>query len=100
MSRLERIAAAFNAAQQQDRAALMPYFTLGSPDGEASTQVIQAIAAASADLIELGIPFSDPLADGPSIQHSTQVALEHGANVQVCLDLTRQLRGRGGTVPF
>ena len=100
MSGLERIAAAFSAVQQQNRAALMPYFTLGFPDGDASTQVIQTIAAAGADLIELGIPFSDPLADGPSIQHSTQVALDHGMTTANCLRMVRELRHREVTQPF
>jgi tryptophan synthase alpha chain len=100
MRGLERIAAAFYAAQVQNRAALMPYFTLGFPDSETSAEVIQAIAAAGADLIELGIPFSDPLADGPSIQHSTQVALEHGMATAKCLKMVRELRQRGVTQPF
>ena len=51
----------------------MPYFTLGYPDIPTSEAVVRAMAAAGADLIELGVPFSDPLADGPTIQHSTQV---------------------------
>ena len=73
---LDRIATAFAIARAEGRAALMPYFTLGYPDADTSEAVIRAIAAAGADLIELGVPFSDPLADGPTIQRSTQVALE------------------------
>ena len=92
---LDRIAAAFAAARAEGRAALMPYFTLGYPDADTSEAVIRAIAAAGADLIELGVPFSDPLADGPTIQRSTQVALEGGMTVARCLALTRRLREAG-----
>ena len=92
---LDRIATAFAAARAEGRAALMPYFTLGYPDADTSEAVIRAIAAAGADLIELGVPFSDPLADGPTIQRSTQVALEGGMTVARCLALTGRLREAG-----
>ena len=92
---LVRIADAFAAARAEGRAALMPYFTLGYPDADTSEAVIRAIAAAGADLIELGVPFSDPLADGPTIQRSTQVALEGGMTVARCLALTSRLREAG-----
>jgi tryptophan synthase alpha chain len=92
---LARIADAFAAAGAEGRAALMPYFTLGYPDADTSEAVIRAIAAAGADLIELGVPFSDPLADGPTIQRSTQVALEGGMTVARCLALTGRLRETG-----
>jgi tryptophan synthase alpha chain len=92
---LIRISAAFAAARTQGRAALMPYFTLGYPDADTSEAVIRGIAAAGADLIELGVPFSDPLADGPTIQRSTQVALERGMTVSRCLALTGRLRESG-----
>jgi tryptophan synthase alpha chain len=59
----------------------MPYFTLGYPTPAASLAVIEALAQSGADLIELGVPFSDPLADGPTIQRSTQVALQQGMTV-------------------
>lgn len=95
---LEQIAAAFAAARQQGRAALMPYYTLGYPDRDTSLDIITAIAAES-DLLELGVPFSDPLADGPTIQHSTQVALERGATLAGCLAMLRELRHRGVSTP-
>ena len=96
---IQRIAAAFAGARNENRAALMPYMTLGFPDPEASMRVMAAIAAAGADLIELGVPFSDPLADGPTIQHSTQLALEHGASVAGCLRQVAALRDLGVTRP-
>ena len=92
---LVRIADAFAAAHAEGHAALMPYFTLGYPDADTSEAVICAIATAGADLIELGVPFSDPLADGPTIQRSTQVALEGGMTVARCLALTSRLREAG-----
>ncbi len=94
------ITAAFAAARQAGRAALMPYFTLGYPDPETSLDVIEAVAHAGADLIELGVPFSDPLADGPTIQRSTQVALERGVNVARCLEMVAALRARGVEQPL
>ena len=100
MDGIERIQAAFARTRSERRAALMPYFTLGYPDGETSLEVVTALAAAGADLIELGVPFSDPLADGPVIQHSTQTALQAGASVRGCLDLVRRLRQRGVQTPL
>jgi len=93
-----RIAAAFQQTQQGQTAALMPYFTLGYPDRTTSMAVIEAIAPYS-DLLELGIPFSDPLADGPTIQHSTQIALEQGTTLVGCLEMIRVLRQRGLKTP-
>ena len=100
MNGLDHIAAAFAQAKLEDRAALMPYLTLGYPTPELSLQVIESAAASGADLLELGVPFSDPLADGPTIQHSTQVALEHGVTVQSCFEMIRILRGRGVDQPL
>lgn len=95
----QRIAAAFERALQTQNAAFMPYFTLGYPDRETSLSVVQAIAPYS-DLLELGVPFSDPLADGPTVQHSTQQALAQGTTTAGCLEMVSELRARGVTVPF
>lgn len=97
---VERIAGAFAAARAAGRPALMPYYTLGYPDAATSAAVVRAVAAAGADLIELGVPFSDPLADGPTIQHSTHIALENGMTVAQCLALVGQLRGDGIKQPL
>lgn len=93
---LEAIAAAFE--QARGTAALMPYFTLGYPSREESLAIIEAIAPYS-DLLELGVPFSDPLADGPTVQHSTQVSLEQGTTLADCLDMVAELRRRGVRTP-
>jgi len=95
----DHIAAAFAQAQETQSAALMPYFTLGFPDRATSLDVVEAIAPYS-DLIELGVPFSDPLADGPTIQRSTQIALENGTTTADCLAMVRELRARGVNKPF
>jgi tryptophan synthase alpha chain len=94
------ISSAFASTRKENRAALMPYFTLGYPDADRSTAIVEAIAGAGADLIELGIPYSDPLADGPTIQYSTQMALKAGMNVRGCLEIVSSLRGRGVSQPL
>ena len=80
------IAAAFAAARDQGRAALMPYLMGGFPDQETATAVAEAYADAGADLIELGVPFSDPLADGPTIHAADTAALEAGATLESVLE--------------
>jgi tryptophan synthase alpha chain len=77
----------------------MPYYTLGYPDPETSLDVIEAIDPFS-DLIELGVPFSDPIADGPTIQKSTQKAIEAGVTTSVCIEMVRELRSRGIQSPL
>lgn len=78
----------------------MPYFPLGYPDLPTSIDVIEALGKNGADLIEVGLPFSDPLADGPVIQQATQVALRNGITVTKSLEAVRELRKRGVTVPL
>jgi tryptophan synthase alpha chain len=78
----------------------MPYFPLGYPDLETSIDVIEALAKNGADLIEVGLSFSDPLADGPVIQQATQVALEKGITVKKSLEAVKELRSRGVTIPL
>ena len=78
----------------------MPYFPLGYPDLATSIDVIEALAKNGADLIEVGLSFSDPLADGPVIQQATQVALEKGITVKKSLEAVKELRKRGVTIPL
>jgi tryptophan synthase alpha chain len=87
-----RIAAAF--AGSEKRAALMPYLMGGFPDLEASRRVGEAYADAGADLVELGVPFSDPLADGPAIHAAATAALAAGATVDGVLGVAEALAGR------
>jgi len=92
---MNRIDAAFAA-----RPAFMPYFPLGYPTPEISVDVIEALAKNGADLIEVGVPFSDPLADGPVIQRATQIALQNGMTVARALAAVREVRARGVTIPL
>jgi tryptophan synthase alpha chain len=94
-----RISAAFATASQEQRGVLVPYFMSGYPSAKQSVAVIQAAAAAGADIIELGMPFSDPLADGPTIQHAGYVALERGMTIRGCMDVARQVSAQS-TVPL
>lgn len=78
----------------------MPYFPLGYPNFETSIDVIEALAKNGADLIEVGLSFSDPLADGPVIQQATQVALENGITIKKSLQAIKELRKRDVTIPL
>ena len=83
----ERIAAAFDAAREEGRAALMPYMVGGYPDQASALAIAEAYADGGADLIELGVPFSDPLADGPVIHAAATTALEAGATLDSTLEI-------------
>jgi len=100
MQGIQHIQSQFELVKSEGRSALMPYFTLGYPDQEQSLEILVQISRSGADLIELGVPFSDPLADGPTIQHSTQVALQQGTNLALCLKMTAELRERGVDQPL
>lgn len=92
---MDRIQTAFH-----HRPIFMPYFPLGYPDLETSIGVIEALAQNGADLIEVGLSFSDPLADGPVIQHATQIALENGITIKKSLEAVKELRSRGVEIPL
>jgi tryptophan synthase alpha chain len=89
-----RIEAAFRAAKEEGRAALMPYMMGGYPDRESSLAVAEAYAESGADLVELGVPFSDPLADGPTIHAAATAALEAGATLDSVLEICEAISGR------
>jgi tryptophan synthase alpha chain len=95
-----RIAAAFAACKAQNRAALIPYVTGGYPTLAKTEELLPALVAGGADLIEVGIPFSDPLADGTTVQHASQVALEQGTTLADCLEVVRRARAGGIAVPI
>jgi tryptophan synthase alpha chain len=82
------------------RPAFMPYYPLGYPNLETSIDVIEALASHGADLIEVGLSFSDPLADGPVIQKATQIALEKGITIKKSMEALSELRRRGLTIPL
>ncbi|MEX2246349.1 MAG: tryptophan synthase subunit alpha [Dehalococcoidia bacterium] len=97
---MSRIDEAFARARAEDRIALMPFMTAGYPDAETSLALVRAMVEAGADGIELGIPFSDPLADGPTIQKSSHIALQGGATPGLAVDMVRRLREAGVAVPL
>ncbi|HUJ59332.1 MAG TPA: tryptophan synthase subunit alpha [Kofleriaceae bacterium] len=91
--------AAFDRAAAERRAALVAYLTFGDPDPARSIAIVEAAARAGADVIELGVPFSDPSADGPSIQRAMERALDAGGSLAGALDAVAVLRGRGVATP-
>ncbi|MBN1992687.1 MAG: tryptophan synthase subunit alpha [Anaerolineae bacterium] len=95
MNGIRRIQNAFT----KGRPAFMPYSVLGFPTRQASLEVIKTLANTGADLLELGVPFSDPLADGPTIQVATQKALSNGTTLKDCVAMTRELRQLGVDTP-
>jgi tryptophan synthase alpha chain len=82
------------AAFLEDRVALIPYLTAGYPTLDGTREVAKAYIEAGADVVEIGIPFSDPLADGPTIQDTTTQALENGADLDYCLGLASEFSSR------
>lgn len=96
----DAIQEAFERARRAQRPALITYLTLGFPTAGESLELVPALQAGGGDLIELGVPFSDPVADGPTIQHAAQVALQQGMTPEGCFDLVSTLRERGVTVPL
>jgi len=86
---MSRIGSVFS---NSGRKALITYFTVGYPDMDATLEMVQLAADAGSDLVELGIPFSDPLADGSTIQQASHRSLEQGTTPESCLELARRLR--------
>lgn len=99
-SGLGYITATFQRTRAEGRAALITYLTLGYPTPEKSLALAEAAVAGGADLLELGVPFSDPLADGHVIQRATQIALQQGMTVARCLEMAQSLREREIKVPL
>ncbi|NJP06372.1 MAG: tryptophan synthase subunit alpha [Chloroflexaceae bacterium] len=97
---MSRIAQTFARLQQQQRTALMPYLMIGFPRRESTLALVPALEKAGADLFELGIPFSDPLADGATIQRAGQQALTNGVNLSFCLETVAALRQHGVQAPL
>lgn len=87
----------FERCRDEGRLAFMPYLTAGYPDAPSALAIGETLAAHGANLLEMGAPFSDPLGDGPTIQHSSTVALQAGMTVRGALGLARELSARTGT---
>ena len=95
-----RIAAAFERAAADSRAALIPYIVAGYPDRETSLAVALAAIDAGADLLEVGLPYSDPLADGATLQRATHIALQAGATLDSSVDLIRAVSAARPAIPI
>jgi tryptophan synthase alpha chain len=89
---MSRIAQAFESLRSEKRAGLVTYTTAGDPTPAISCDVLRAIAAAGADVLEVGVPFSDPIADGPAIQRATERAMAAGGNLSVSLEMIASIR--------
>jgi tryptophan synthase alpha chain len=95
-----RIERRFAALREEGRAGLVTYLTAGDPDPDTAARLFSGLAAAGADLIEIGMPFSDPMADGPVIQEAGQRALKQGMTLRRTLALVRELRRADDTTPI
>jgi tryptophan synthase alpha chain len=96
---VSRIAQRFNQLHSQGRTALVPYVTAGDPEPGATVPLMHAMVAAGADIIELGVPFSDPMADGPVIQKATERALAHGVSLTHVLEMVAEFRRQDPETP-
>lgn len=96
---MTRIDASFATLKANGRKALVPFITAGDPSLEATVPVMHALVEAGADVIELGVPFSDPMADGPTIQRSSERALARGAGLAFVLESVRAFRERDTDTP-
>ncbi|MBU6297403.1 MAG: tryptophan synthase subunit alpha [Alphaproteobacteria bacterium] len=97
---MSRIAKRFAELKKQNRAAFVPFLTAGDPDAETTAALLEKLPAAGADVIELGVPFSDPMADGPAIQASSLRALNAGMTLPKILELVRRFRKHDHTTPI
>jgi len=97
---MSRIASCFQTLRRTGRKALIPYLTAGDPQPALTVPLLHAMVAAGADLIELGVPFSDPMADGPVIQRACERALRQGVSLRQVLELVRAFRREDRTTPL
>src|SRR6185437_1590518 len=94
-----RLRELFETDRAAGRALFMPYVTAGYPSPAETVELLLALEAGGADVIELGVPFSDPLADGATVQHANQVALQHGVTLESCFDFVAEARSQGLKAP-
>jgi tryptophan synthase alpha chain len=95
-----RIASTFERLKSEGRTGFVAFVTVGYPDIESTPGLVRALVDGGADIIELGIPFSDPLAEGPTIQKSSFHALQQGTTMEACLEVVRKLRADGVEAPL
>ena len=97
---MDRYQQLFKRLESNNEGAFVPFVTLGDPNPELSLQIIDALVASGADALEIGIPFSDPLADGPTIQAATLRAFEAGVTPSLCFDLLAKIREKHPQIPI
>ncbi|WP_090721355.1 tryptophan synthase subunit alpha [Nitrosomonas sp. Nm166] len=97
--KVNRISTTFTALKNQNRKALIPFITAGDPNPEITVQLMHQLVQSGADIIELGVPFSDPMADGPTIQRSSERALKHHVNLNDVLDMVAEFRKMNTDTP-
>ena len=97
---MSRIAETFGRLRASGRKALIPYFTAGDPDRSITVPIMHSLAQAGADVIELGVPFSDPMADGPTIQQASERSLVRGTSLASILEDVRSFRQTDATTPI
>ncbi|MGZ8257000.1 MAG: tryptophan synthase subunit alpha [Gallionella sp.] len=96
---MNRIDRTFAALQKNNRKALIPFITAGDPATEMTVPLLHALVAAGADVLELGVPFSDPMADGPTIQRASERALNKGVSLRSVLEMVAVFRKQNTTTP-
>ena len=96
---MSRIAGVLENLKGQGRKALIPYITAGDPHPDQTVELMHTLAAAGADIIELGVPFSDPMADGPVIQLACERALKHGTSLRQVIGMVKTFREQDQTTP-
>ena len=96
---MSRIAARFESLRRQGRTALVPFVTAGDPQPSVTVPLMHAMVNAGADIVELGVPFSDPIADGPVIQRASERALEHHVSLHDVLGMVRDFRDGDADTP-
>ena len=97
---MSRLKDKFAALKKEGRAAFVPFITAGDPDMETSFAILESLPAAGADVIELGLPFTDPMADGPAVQASSVRALKAGASTAKVLKMVEKFRKKDKTTPI
>lgn len=96
---MSRIQATFSRLKAQNKKALIPFVTAGDPAPAMTVPIMHALVSAGADIVELGVPFSDPMADGPTIQRSSERALKHGTSLARVLGIVKEFRATNATTP-
>ncbi len=97
---MDRIKNKFQLLNKQNKKALGIFLTAGYPDIKSSEKILKNLPDIGVDFLEIGMPFSDPMADGPLIQESSEVAIKNGMNIEKCLNLVKKIRLKDGSVPI